>query len=219
MRHGATCCMNFPSPEVFIIREPRKTLSAQVSASGIIVKVPLRAAADEIAQFLASQEDWLRLRWQRRNALWNESSPSIYWEGVLLALREDRRLPARQFQVDLSSRIFFVSDLSARSILVSRAYHAKTRQLFDLECRRLQLSAPVSIKRLSSCWGRCHSDGRIDLHPLISALPSALSSYVISHELAHLTHMNHSASFWQLCHRYCSGAKKLDQELNLWPLS
>lgn len=55
------------------------------------------------------------------------------------------------------------------------------------------------VRDPQSRWGSCSEDGRIMLSwRLIFAPPHAMD-YVIAHEVAHLTHLNHSPAFWSLC--------------------
>ena len=54
-------------------------------------------------------------------------------------------------------------------------------------------------------------------------LEPALIEYVVVHELAHLTHMNHSANFWKLVAQHLPDVKERRQRLkqagtNLPPL-
>ena len=53
--------------------------------------------------------------------------------------------------------------------------------------------------------GKCDSDGFISLSYIIVFLPQHLRDYIIYHELAHLSEMNHSSRFQQLCNKYCNG--------------
>lgn len=59
------------------------------------------------------------------------------------------------------------------------------------------------ISRGLRTLGRCFSTGRIALSSTLIFYPMRLRRYVICHELAHLTHMDHSAAFHALCSRYC----------------
>ncbi len=56
--------------------------------------------------------------------------------------------------------------------------------------------------------GRCTSTGIITISAHVMFLPPHLRQYIICHELAHLTHFNHSKAFHQLCDRYCGGNEK-----------
>lgn len=69
--------------------------------------------------------------------------------------------------------------------------------------------------------GRCTSDGNISLSAALMYAPEHLRRYVICHELAHLTEMNHSPRFHTLCDAYCAGQEHaLAAELKTfpWPL-
>ncbi len=65
-------------------------------------------------------------------------------------------------------------------------------------------------KRLGSC--SCHGD--IQLSYYLTMMPTELSDYVMLHELAHRTEMNHSPRFYAVLDSYTNGqARKLRQAL------
>lgn len=53
--------------------------------------------------------------------------------------------------------------------------------------------------------GHCTPAGDILLSGVLTFYPEELRRYIICHELAHLTEMNHSPRFHALCDRYCGG--------------
>ncbi|MEG2820047.1 MAG: M48 family metallopeptidase, partial [Muribaculaceae bacterium] len=52
--------------------------------------------------------------------------------------------------------------------------------------------------------GHCTTQKDIQLSHNLMFLPEELIDFVICHELAHLTHMNHSMAFHDLCNKYCN---------------
>lgn len=79
----------------------------------------------------------------------------------------------------------------------------------------------ISISRGLHTLGRCSASGSISLSAALMFLPEHLRRYIICHELAHLTEMNHSPRFHALCDAYCSGRETLlAAELSRfrWPL-
>ena len=62
--------------------------------------------------------------------------------------------------------------------------------------------------------GHCTNKRVIQLSRNLVLLPEELVRYVICHELAHLTHMNHSPQFHALCDQYTGGhEKELEEKL------
>ena len=57
--------------------------------------------------------------------------------------------------------------------------------------------------------GHCTSTRIVSLSYVLMFLPPRLRDYIILHELAHLSEMNHSPRFHALCDRYCGGREKL----------
>ena len=62
--------------------------------------------------------------------------------------------------------------------------------------------------------GHCTTKKVIQLSRNLMFLPEPLVRYIICHELAHLTHMNHSQQFHALCDQYTGGhEKELERQL------
>jgi predicted metal-dependent hydrolase len=71
----------------------------------------------------------------------------------------------------------------------------------------------LRIKRLTSRWGSCSSQGQITLNFFLVQLPWRLIDYVIVHELAHTKHLNHSRQFWILMESIIPDAKTRQREI------
>lgn len=78
-----------------------------------------------------------------------------------------------------------------------------------------------SIGRGDRRLGCCNQKGEISLSRICVFLTPRLRRYVVCHELAHLSEMNHSERFHRLCNQYCGGEeRKLETELRnyVWPI-
>ena len=58
--------------------------------------------------------------------------------------------------------------------------------------------SPILVRDQRQRWGSCAPDGTLRFNWRAMMLKPALIEYVVVHELAHLTHRNHSADFWAL---------------------
>lgn len=57
----------------------------------------------------------------------------------------------------------------------------------------------VAVRDTKSRWGSCSCDGTLSYSWRLLFAPPEAFDYVVSHEVAHLQHLNHSDAFWALC--------------------
>ena len=102
----------------------------------------------------------------------------------------------------------FVEKL-VNKVLVDAASHATRKFVLpharDIAARIGRAPLGWDVKETRSRLGCCSSTGIITLSPRLIFLPEELSDFIICHELAHLSEMNHSAAFHRLCNAYCGG--------------
>ena len=96
--------------------------------------------------------------------------------------------------------------------MVARAATDATRHLIVPRACELARMHGVNVSKFEvrdtrTRLGSCSSRGNISLASRLIYLPQELSDYVICHELAHRTHMDHSADFHALVDRYCGGTE------------
>lgn len=60
--------------------------------------------------------------------------------------------------------------------------------------------------------GLCHANKTIDYSAKIMQYSKEYIDYVIYHEIAHFTHMNHKKPFWQLVEQYCPNYKEINKQ-------
>jgi len=74
----------------------------------------------------------------------------------------------------------------------------------------------IHIRDTRSRWGSCGPDKNLNFSWRLIFAPKAAFDYLIAHEIAHLTHMNHGPKFWELCEElsvsYARGKKWLREE-------
>ena len=125
-----------------------------------------------------------------------------HWEGDTLHLQvhESADLNDDNVKRTISNVIGRAMDVQAHAVLLPLA-----RQVADgLGLRPAGFEVGRGMRKL----GHCTTKRVIQLSRNLMFLPEELVRYIICHELAHLTHMNHSPEFHALCDQYCDGQEK-----------
>lgn len=107
---------------------------------------------------------------------------------------------------DLASTSFHQGMVRFIMRTLTTHYGATLRQMVDEQASLLGLKLKgVRIGRGQRILGHCSRGGIITISCFVLLLPHHLRQYIVNHELAHLTHFNHSPAFHALCNKYCQG--------------
>jgi len=131
-----------------------------------------------------------------------------HWEGDTLHLQvhENANLHDENIKHTISSVISRAMEVQAHALLLPYAQQVAR----ELGLRPAGFEVGRGMRKL----GHCTAKKIIQLSRNLMFLPEPLVRYIICHELAHLTHMNHSPQFHALCNEYCGGhEKELERQL------
>ncbi len=182
----------------------------------LVASVPWRCGRRELSAFIEKHTAWIETQVLaappvRRLSDWLTESPMLSGSGDQFFVRTECRDTARADYIfdnggaDIRLRIpESVADPEAALLQLVRrfaqdAMHCRTAY----HAKRLGLRfGKLSVRDQSSRWGSCSSNGDISLNWRLILLDPTLQDYVILHELAHLTELNHSQRFWRLLESY-----------------
>ncbi len=91
---------------------------------------------------------------------------------------------------ELTNQILVWYKAQARRYFVQEVESEKTKYNFHYN--------DISIKDTVSRWGSCSTQKNFNFNWRLVMAPPDILSYVVRHEIAHLTYMNHSKDFWAL---------------------
>ena len=194
-----------------IIREKRKTLSIRIwKWWELLVKVPKKVSQKIILDFLEKHKTWIS---EKQNLFEENSQKFEIWEKFLFFWEEFDlcELEAKNDKNVLifDSKKFFTNTKNPEILreLFIKFYKKEAKKYISKKiseiCELLNLSFnKLKITSASSRWGSCNSKKNISFSFRLILAPKKSIDYVIIHELAHLSEMNHSKAFWDLVQDY-----------------
>ena len=214
--------------EYEVRRSPRrrKTVEITVDGGGVRVAAPVRTPDDELRAVVRKRASWI-LRHASEAILQAAAKRFVSGETLPYLGRNVRMVvttgDVRWLQIRFDHWRFRIvvpqgMDGSVRYDAIRRA---AVRWYRTRAAERLPASVEhwwprlgrgersrVLIRDQRQRWGSCSPDGTLRFNWRAMMLPPALIEYIIVHELAHLTHRNHSANFWGLLARAMPDAQE-----------
>ncbi len=190
---------------VTIVRSPkRKSIGIQVLPNAHVkVSIPTIYPKFLVNHILKEKEDWIKAAQQRMLA----RQASVLTDGNYLYLGKAYQLVLKPGQKELVS----VLD-TAITVATPNQKYVKTylTSWYKQEARRIIAARvkfyakiagldfkSVAITSAETRWGSCSSNKTLNFNWKLVMAPLEVIDYVVTHELAHLTEMNHSRDFWE----------------------
>ncbi|TGE31168.1 SprT family zinc-dependent metalloprotease [Desulfosporosinus sp. Sb-LF] len=179
------------------------------------ISAPKNVSAKQLKELLLAKEEWVLKHWLEKQD--SAKCPVRYIDGEHFLYRgnsvelEIIRHPRQMVRVVLRGQVLEVylpQDLQDKDCASSVKaavliwYKAQARSVLmdklEKQAKRMQVTFQTfRLKEQKTRWGSCSSKGNLNLNWRIIMAPDAAIDYIIIHELAHLTHLNHSEKFWQ----------------------
>lgn len=203
---------NGQTVDVHLSHRARTRISLSITPKGVVrLSVPPRCSRRDALVFLQAQGEWLVQQLQKQqNSLvsMDEHLGSICYLGERLPLE---LLPGKRASAHLSDNVLLVygakDEMQCRRIVANwlrrQAAIVLLPQVDRLAGQYGVKPAAIALSSAGRRWGSCTAQGNIRINWRLIQAPGRVVDYVITHELAHLLHMNHSAAFWAQVESWC----------------
>ena len=201
----------------------RKTIQISVRDGAVVLAAPYRTPNRQLEELVVRRAAWILKHLARREAVPEPpalvSGAKLPYRGRWLELAVSPALADRsgapevsrergQLRVSLPSPPAGADPAALVGAALLGWYREETEAAVAAEVRRWwprlgrggrpEEHIRVHIRNQKRRWGSCSRDGSLRFNLRLAMLEPALTEYVVVHELAHLTYMNHSPDFWNL---------------------
>ena len=209
----------------------RKTVQITVDGGGVQVVAPTTTPGSELRTIVRKRAGWILSHTSNRML---EAVPKRFVSGETLPdlgrnvrmIVEHKDVPTAEVRFDhwrflITAPKGLSGDERYESIrrTVVRWYRSRAdeRLMEAVDRWRPRLAhgadSRVLVRDQRQRWGSCAPDGTLRFNWRAMMVKPALVEYVVVHELAHLTHRNHSPEFWALVSSVLPDAQRRRQAL------
>lgn len=209
-----------------IIRSPRRTLSLEITADArLVVRAPARLGEAQITRVLREKAEWIekKLAESRQRLLGRPKKHYASGEEFLflgraypltIAYASNRplQLVVPDHKGEQHRFVLPGKDLGDPQAAFAKWYRLQAKSYLPKRVAEMAsefgfVYQAVRITGAQKRWGSCSSGKSLNFAWRLMLAPPEIIDYVIAHELAHLTHMNHSRAFWSEVTRICPDYK------------
>lgn len=222
--------MLIPSFEIVRSRK-RKTLSLQVKAGQVRVLAPLGISKEYIETLVTQKSAWLQQKINQQQRYLKQQTQQnqlhagddvlylgkTYTLTIVNAPKQDVYIQGPNLIVCYPHPIEPLCQDTIKKLLqnwyISNATNLLPSRLTHLQQHTGLQATALKIRHYKTRWGSCDAKHRINLNWLLILTPLSVIDYVITHELCHTVHLNHSNDYWQLVHLHCPNFQQEKQWL------
>ena len=210
-----TGCIQFGSMEInySVLRSDRKTLGITVTPDlEVMVNAPEGASNEKIKEKVKKRASWILKQHDFFLSFHPRLLPKKYISGeshlylgrqyllkVIVGSKEEVRYKGRYIEVTAKSKERAKPLLEAWYRERSKLKFAEIAEpVINRFARHGVEPSSIQIQEMKLRWGSCTPKGKIILNPELIKAPKPCIEYVITHELCHLIHHDHSQKFFDL---------------------
>lgn len=215
-------------PDYKIIRKKGFSSSASISVSadkGVVVRAPFWMTKGMIDGFVREKSDWININ---LNKIKSNKVTKKYCDGekhlffgeeyTLRVIRSSSgrnkaQLKGNEIIVEINNIVsqekyqdnvkdallYWYMEKGIEAITEKVNYFTKS---MGVDYRK------ISLKKVSTIWGSCSPSNCLSFNRKLVMAPHEVVDYVVIHEVAHMTHRNHSQRFWDLVKSYDGDFKR-----------
>jgi len=192
-------------------RARRIGLRIDAAERRVELMLPRGVPASQGLRFLAARREWVAARFRTLHP------PLPFAEGAIVPVLGIPHRIRREFDVgappvaivDGEIRVRGEAEHLARRLrdhLVATARREFTHRARRLAFRIGKSVARVSVRDTKSRWGSCSGRANLSFSWRLIFAPESVVDYVVAHEVAHLSEMNHGPRFWRLVESLSPGS-------------
>lgn len=173
-----------------VIRSSRKSIGLEVrSGKDVLVRIPSRLQDSEVEKFVEKHRKWILEKTELMQSRKNTCNSTGAVPAEKLPPEEIEKIKEK-----IGDRVKYYSQVMG--VTVGR----------------------ITIRNQKTRWGSCSAKGNVNFNYQLYYLPEELLDYVVIHELAHRSHMDHSGEFWSEVEKYCSDYRRRRKQLKSYDL-